>query len=93
MSAVVEALGRVRAKITEAEREANRPSGSARLVAVSKTFPVDAILPVLEAGQVDFGENRVQEAHAKWPALKERFPAARLHIIGPLQTNKVREAM
>ena len=93
MSAVVEALGRVRAKITEAEREANRPSGSARLVAVSKTFPADAILPVLEAGQVDFGENRVQEAHAKWPALKEHFPAARLHIIGPLQTNKVREAM
>jgi pyridoxal phosphate enzyme (YggS family) len=62
-------------------------------VAVCKTFGADAILPVLEAGQRDFGENRVQEAETKWPALRERFADATLHLIGPLQTNKAREAV
>lgn len=63
------------------------------LVAVSKTFGPDQILPVIEAGQRAFGENRVQEAKAKWPALKQRFPDIELHLIGPLQTNKAADAV
>lgn len=63
------------------------------LVAVSKTFGADQILPVLEADQRVFGENRVQEAKAKWPALKQRFPDIELHLIGPLQTNKAADAV
>jgi hypothetical protein len=63
------------------------------LIAVSKTFPVEAILPALEAGHRVFGENRVQEAKAKWPALRARFPDLELHLIGPLQSNKAREAV
>jgi hypothetical protein len=63
------------------------------LVAVSKTMPEEAILPALEAGQRVFGENYVQEARAKWPALRERFPDVELHMIGPLQSNKAREAV
>jgi hypothetical protein len=60
---------------------------------VSKTFGADAIEPVLAAGQREFGENRVQDAMAKWPALRARYPDLRLHLIGPLQTNKVRDAV
>ncbi|MDZ4791994.1 MAG: YggS family pyridoxal phosphate-dependent enzyme [Hyphomicrobiales bacterium] len=67
--------------------------GAARLVAVSKTYEADAILPVIEAGQRLFGENRVQEAMRKWPPLQERFPDLELHLIGPLQSNKAREAV
>jgi pyridoxal phosphate enzyme (YggS family) len=63
------------------------------LVAVSKTFGVEAIEPVIAAGQKVFGENRVQEARAKWPALKESHPDIELHLIGPLQSNKAREAV
>jgi pyridoxal phosphate enzyme (YggS family) len=63
------------------------------LIAVSKTQPAEAILSLLEAGQRDFGENRVQEAQAKWPGLRERYPDIRLHLIGALQTNKVKEAL
>ncbi|HHN68132.1 MAG TPA: YggS family pyridoxal phosphate-dependent enzyme, partial [Thermopetrobacter sp.] len=63
------------------------------LIAVSKTFPPEAVTPVLEAGQRHFGENRVQEAAAKWPALKEHYPDVTLHLIGPLQTNKVKQAV
>jgi pyridoxal phosphate enzyme (YggS family) len=63
------------------------------LVAVSKTFDADAIRPMLEAGQRVFGENRVQEAQAKWPALKAEFPDVELHLIGPLQSNKAKEAV
>jgi pyridoxal phosphate enzyme (YggS family) len=63
------------------------------LVCVSKTYGADAIEPVLAAGQRVFGENRVQEARDKWPALRERYPDIELHLIGPLQTNKVREAL
>jgi pyridoxal phosphate enzyme (YggS family) len=64
-----------------------------RLIAVTKTFGAEAILPVIEAGQRRFGENRVQEAQGKWPALKTRFPGLELHLIGPLQSNKAREAV
>jgi pyridoxal phosphate enzyme (YggS family) len=70
-----------------------REPASVRLVAVTKTFQGEAILPVLRQGHVTFGENRVQEAFQKWPALREQFPAIELHLIGPLQTNKVREAV
>lgn len=66
---------------------------AAELVAVSKTFGADAIEPLIAAGQRRFGENRVQEAQAKWPALKAKYPDLVLHLIGPLQTNKAREAV
>lgn len=88
-----ENLARVRAAILTAEAEAKRAAGSTTLIAVSKTFEADAIRPVLEAGQRDFGENRVQEALGKWPALKAEYPDIRLHLIGPLQSNKAREAV
>ena len=83
----------VRAKIAAAEREAKRDAGAVTLVAVSKTFDADAIRPVIEAGQRVFGENRVQEAQGKWPALKAEFPDIELHLIGPLQSNKAKEAV
>ena len=86
-------LTTVAATISKAEREAGRPPGSCALVAVSKTHPVPAIEAAIAAGQRLFGENRVQESAAKWPALKARFPDCRLHLIGPLQTNKVKEAV
>lgn len=63
------------------------------LIAVSKTFEADAVLPVLRAGQRHFGENRVQEAADKWPSLKAQFPDSVLHLIGGLQTNKVKQAV
>ncbi len=90
---VVDRLEAVRAAIARAEAEAERAAGSAALVAVSKTYGEEAILPVLEAGQRIFGENKVQEAKAKWPALRERFPDVELHLIGPLQSNKAGEAV
>ncbi|GAB4070187.1 YggS family pyridoxal phosphate-dependent enzyme [Ancylobacter sonchi] len=86
-------LAEVRAAIARACRDAGRPEDAARLVAVSKTFDADAIRPALEAGQRRFGENRVQEAKAKWPELKAEYPDVELHLIGPLQSNKVREAL
>ncbi len=64
-----------------------------KLIAVSKTFAAEDIQPILEAGQIDFGENRVQEAQGKWPELKKAFPETVLHLIGPLQTNKVKDAV
>ncbi|MGC4034149.1 MAG: YggS family pyridoxal phosphate-dependent enzyme [Tepidisphaeraceae bacterium] len=93
MTSAVEQLLAVKARIADAEREAGREPGSVTLVAVSKTFGADAIRPVLEAGQRIFGENRVQEAQGKWPALREAFPDIELHLIGPLQSNKAREAV
>ena len=93
MSDAVARLEAVKSRIAEAEREAKRPAGSVALVAVSKTFDADAIRPVLEAGQRVFGENRVQEAQGKWPALREDFPDIELHLIGPLQSNKAKEAV
>jgi len=93
MSEAVERLAAVRATIAEAERAAGREPGSVTLVAVSKTFDADEIRPVLRAGQRVFGENRVQEALGKWPRLKEEFPDIELHLIGPLQSNKAKEAV
>ena len=83
----------VRAAVERAARDAGRDPAGVTLVAVSKTYPAEAILPVLEAGGRVFGENYVQEAKAKWPSLRERFPDAKLHLIGPLQSNKAREAV
>src|SRR6266568_8864835 len=89
----VDALAAVRRDIEAACREASRPPSSVTLVAVSKGFGVDAIEPVIAAGQRVFGENRVQEAKAKWPALKARHPGIELHLVGPLQSNKAKEAV
>jgi pyridoxal phosphate enzyme (YggS family) len=86
-------LRRIRARIAEAAAVARRAPEDVTLVAVSKTFDAPAIRPFLKAGQRAFGENRVQEAARKWPALREEFPDVRLHLIGPLQTNKAREAV
>ena len=86
-------LERVRANIAEAAKESGRAPGDVHLVAVSKTFEADAIRPVLDAGHSLFGENRVQEALGKWPGLKQAYPDARVHLIGPLQTNKARDAV
>src|SRR4051812_11823646 len=86
-------LGAVRQDIAEACRAAGRDSATVTLVAVSKTFEAEAIAPVIAAGQRVFGENRVQEAKAKWPALRARHQDIELHLIGPLQSNKSREAV
>ncbi len=83
----------VRDEIAVAARSAGRNPEAAKLVAVTKTVPAGAIERAIEAGQRIFGENRVQEAHRKWPALKARHAGIELHLIGPLQTNKVREAV
>ena len=83
----------VKDSIARACREARREEASVTLIAVSKTFGADAIGPVLAAGQLVFGENRVQEAKAKWPTLMERYPRVALHLIGPLQSNKARDAV
>ncbi|MDX2263355.1 MAG: YggS family pyridoxal phosphate-dependent enzyme [Hyphomicrobiales bacterium] len=83
----------VRSAVEAAAVAAGRSPHSARLIAVTKTYEADAILPVIEAGQQLFGENRVQEAMRKWPPLRERFPDIELHLIGPLQSNKAREAV
>jgi pyridoxal phosphate enzyme (YggS family) len=79
--------------IGQACAKARRDPAEVTLVAVSKTFGAEAIAPVLVAGQRVFGENRVQEAMAKWPALRARFPASELHLVGPLQSNKAKEAV
>jgi PLP dependent protein len=91
--AAVQRLSGVRAAIARAASDAGRRDDGVTLVAVSKTMPADEILPVIEAGQRIFGENRVQEAKAKWPELRLRHPDIELHLIGPLQTNKVRDAV
>jgi PLP dependent protein len=86
-------LGRVREQIARAVRECERRTGEVRLVCVTKTIPAERIEPVLAAGCRECGENRVQEAAEKWPWLREAYPDIRLHLIGPLQTNKVRDAV
>jgi pyridoxal phosphate enzyme (YggS family) len=86
-------LAAVRAEIGEACARARRDPAAVTLVAVSKTFAAAAIEPVLAAGQHVFGENRVQEAMAKWPALRAQYPATELHLVGPLQSNKARDAV
>jgi pyridoxal phosphate enzyme (YggS family) len=88
-----ERLDFIRAEIRKAALGNGRDPGSVTLVAVTKTFPAEAIVPALAAGHRVFGENRVQEAKAKWPALRARFPDLELHLIGPLQSNKAREAV
>src|SRR5436305_4183492 len=88
-----EGLARVRDEIAAACAEAKRDPGSVTLIAVSKTFAADAIEPVIAAGQRAFGENRVQEAKAKWPGLIQAYPGVALHLIGPLQSNKAKEAV
>lgn len=93
MPNAVDQLFAVRDAIHKAEAEAGRPEGAVTLVAVSKTFGEEAIRPVLESGQRVFGENRVQEAQAKWPALRGEFPDIELHLIGPLQSNKAEHAV
>lgn len=86
-------LTQVRQRIASAAIEAGRRPEDVTLVAVSKTFEASAIEPVIAAGQRVFGENRVQESKGKWPALKSRIPGIKLHLIGPLQSNKAAEAV
>jgi pyridoxal phosphate enzyme (YggS family) len=81
------------ARLRAAESAAGRPQGSVQLIAVSKVQPPDRVEAVLEAGHRVFGENYVQEAQARWPALRDRFAGVALHMIGPLQTNKARVAV
>ena len=86
-------LADVRAKIAKAARAANRDPAAITLIAVAKMHDEEAVQAALAAGQTAFGENRVQEAKAKYPALKAAHPALDLHLIGPLQTNKARDAL
>lgn len=86
-------LETVRTEIARACRDAGRDPATVALVAVSKTFGAAEIEPVIEAGQRVFGENRVQEAKAKWPPLMQKHPGLELHLIGPLQSNKAKEAV
>jgi pyridoxal phosphate enzyme (YggS family) len=86
-------LRELRGLVARAARDFGRDPKDVRLVCVTKTVPPQRIAPVIEAGERTFGENRVQEAHGKWPALKADFPEIALHLIGPLQTNKAREAV
>ena len=88
-----ERLDEVRGRIARAAALAGRAPDSVRLIAVSKTHGPDAIRPLIAAGQGDFGENRVQEAQAKWPDLKSEAPEVRLHLIGTLQSNKAEDAV
>lgn len=90
---VAAGLEEVRALVRRAAEDNERDPAGVHLVAISKTAPAEVILPALETGQRLFGENYVQEAKAKWPALKERFPDVELHFVGPLQSNKAREAV
>ncbi len=86
-------LAEVSARIAAAARLARRDAADITLIAVSKTHPAEAIVPLIDAGQRVFGENRVQEAQAKWPALKEARPGIELHLVGQLQSNKADEAV
>jgi pyridoxal phosphate enzyme (YggS family) len=86
-------LGAVEQEIVRACKDARRDRASVTLIAVSKTFGADTISPVISAGQRVFGENRVQEAKAKWPGLMTAYPGTALHLIGPLQSNKAKEAV
>jgi pyridoxal phosphate enzyme (YggS family) len=86
-------LAAVKGSVSAAASEAGRDPGAVTLIAVSKGHDVSRIVPALAAGHTEFGENRVQEAEAKWPALKAEYPNRTLHLIGALQTNKVRDAV
>ena len=93
MSEQSEPLQQVIGKIAASAEAAGRDAEQITLIAVSKTFGAERIEPIIEAGQRVFGENRVQESQGKWPALKAQYPDIFLHLIGPLQTNKVRDAV
>lgn len=93
VSDIPQALATVKQRIAASAAVAGRDPGDVTLVAVSKTHDADTVRAALEAGQRVFGENRVQEAKGKWPDLKAEFADIELHLIGPLQTNKVREAV
>lgn len=93
MTDASERLEQVRAGIARAAKLAGRSPDDVTLVAVSKTHPPEAIEPLIEAGQIHFGENRIQEAQGKWPALRERHGDVRLHLIGRLQSNKAEDAV
>lgn len=93
MNSSIERLEDVQRAIASAAQTAGRNKDDINLIAVSKTFDAQAIRPVLEAGHRCFGENRVQEAQGKWPGLREEFDGIELHLIGPLQTNKVKDAV
>ncbi|MBI6629659.1 YggS family pyridoxal phosphate-dependent enzyme [Pontibaca salina] len=86
-------LEQIQARITAAATAAGRKAGAVNLIAVTKTQPEERVVKVLEQGHRHFGENRVQEAESKWPAYRDRFDGIVLHLIGPLQTNKARQAM
>ncbi len=89
----IERLDAVRLRIARAARDCDRDPAAVTLVCVSKTFDAEAIVPVLEAGERVYGENRVQEAQGKWPGLRGRYPDVALHLIGPLQSNKAEDAV
>ena len=93
MESAATLLAHVEERIAHACRLARRERGEVTLVAVTKTHPAEVIAPLIEAGQRAFGENRVQEAQAKWPALRERYPEVELHLVGSLQSNKADEAV
>ncbi len=86
-------LDDIRRRIAAAEQQAGRAPGSVTLIAVSKVQPDDRVVAVLEAGQRVFGENYVQEAQGKWPGWRDRWPGVHLHMIGPLQSNKAKQAV
>ena len=93
MDSAAERLDVIRSRIEKARQRFGSPPERVELIAVSKTFDATAIRPFLDAGQRVFGENRVQEAQAKWPELRASYDGIELHLIGPLQTNKAREAV
>ncbi|HSQ95061.1 MAG TPA: YggS family pyridoxal phosphate-dependent enzyme [Croceibacterium sp.] len=93
MESAASRLSHVRERITHACKVADREVGEVTLVAISKTHPAEAIESLLDAGQRVFGENRVQEAQAKWPELRERWPDTELHLVGTLQSNKAEDAV
>lgn len=93
MESAATRLSDIRERIAHACKVARRRADEVTLVAVSKTHPAEAIAPLLGAGQMVFGENRVQEAQGKWPPLRERWPAAELHLVGQLQSNKAADAV
>jgi hypothetical protein len=93
MQPVPPALDQIRDRLARAAKLAGRKADAVQLIAVSKTQLAEAITPLLAAGHRHFGENRVQEAAAKWPTLRERYPDAHLHLIGQLQSNKADDAV
>src|SRR5690606_25878226 len=93
MDAATTRLAEIGDRMARAQARFGPPPERVTLVAVSKTFPTEVVEPFLAAGQRVFGENRVQEAQGKWPDLRTRYPDIELHLIGPLQTNKARDAV